>query len=98
MSKVGDDIIEGLKEALAYARGEDVPGIRVHHIEVDKVDPKAIRRRLKLTQQQMADFLGTSTSGYRKWEQGDRTPSGAARTLLRVMEREPEAVLRALSS
>ena len=42
-------------------------------------------------------MLGTSTSGYRKWEQGERQPSGAARTLLRVMENEPEAVLRALT-
>jgi len=46
----------------------------------------------------MATVLGTSPSGYKKWEQGKRQPSGAARTLLRVMDREPEAVLRALSS
>ena len=44
----------------------------------------------------MALLLGTSVSGYRKWEQRVRQPSGAARTLLRVMEREPDAVLRAL--
>ena len=50
-----------------------------------------------MTQEQMAKFVGTSTSGYRKWEQGSRAPNGAARTLLRVMEREPEAVLRALT-
>lgn len=42
-------------------------------------------------------MLGTSPSGYKKWEQGKRQPSGAARTLLRVIDREPEAVLRALS-
>jgi putative transcriptional regulator len=46
----------------------------------------------------MAQFLGTSLSGYRKWEQGQRQPSGAARTLLRVMEKEPEAVLRVLTA
>ena len=46
----------------------------------------------------MAVALGTSPSGYRKWEQGQRRPSGAARTLLRVMDKEPEAVLRVLSS
>jgi putative transcriptional regulator len=31
-----------------------------------------------------------------KWEQGQRNPDGAAHALLRVMEREPDAVLRAL--
>ena len=98
MSKVGQDIIAGLKEALAHARGEDVPGMRVHRIEVPEVDTKAIRKKLRLTQEQMALALGTSPSGYRKWEQGQRQPSGAARTLLRVMEQEPEAVLRVLAS
>ena len=98
MSKIGEEIIEGLEQAIAYARGEHVPSIRVHHVEIEAIDPRAIRKKLRLTQEQMAAFLGTSTSGYRKWEQGERAPSGAAKTLLRVMEREPEAVLRALVS
>jgi len=97
VSRIGQQIMEGLDEALAHARGEAVPGLKVHHVEIDDVDPKTVRRRLKLTQEQMAGLLGTSTSGYRKWEQGNRAPSGAARTLLRVMEREPDAVLRALA-
>jgi len=46
----------------------------------------------------MANLLGVSVSGYRKWEQGQARPSGAARTLLKVMEREPEAVLKALTT
>lgn len=96
-SKFATDLLEALAQALAHARGEDVPGIRVHHVEVAKIDAKAIRKKLALTQEQMATMLGTSPSGYRKWEQGQRQPSGAARTLLRVMEREPQAVLRALS-
>ena len=98
MSTLADEIMQGLREALTHAEGKDVPGMIVHHIDVEKVDAKAIRGRLKLTQEQMARFLGTSASGYRKWEQGQRQPSGAARTLLRVMEKEPEAVLRALNS
>ena len=98
MSKFGSDLIQAMSEALAHARGEDVPGIQVHHIDVAKVDAKAIRKKLRLTQEQMALALGTSPSGYRKWEQGQREPSGAARTLLRVMEKEPEAVLRVLST
>ena len=97
MSKIAKDIIAGLEEAIALARGQAVRGVRIHHVDVSDVDPRAIRSKLRLTQAQMATYLGTSTSGYRKWEQGHRAPSGAARTLLRVMEREPEAVLRALA-
>lgn len=93
-----DELAEAMAEALAHASGAPVEGTRVHAVDTDMVDPKAIRRHLKLTQEQMAHFLGTSVSGYRKWEQGQRQPSGAARTLLRVMEKEPEAVLRVLAA
>jgi putative transcriptional regulator len=43
-----------------------------------------------------ADFLMISVRTLQKWEQGQRNPDGAAHALLRVMEREPDAVLRAL--
>ncbi|WP_394890831.1 helix-turn-helix domain-containing protein [Mesorhizobium sp. AaZ16] len=98
MTRIGSDILQGLKEALAHAQGSDVPGIKVRQVNVETVDAKAVRKKLRLTQEQMAIALGTSPSGYRKWEQGQRQPNGAARTLLRVMEKEPEAVLRALST
>lgn len=98
MTKFGADLIQAMSEALAHAQGKDVPGIRVHTVDIGTVDAKAIRKKLDLTQDEMATVLGTSPSGYKKWEQGQRQPSGAARTLLRIMEREPEAVLRALSA
>ena len=96
MTRIGRDILQGLEEALAHAKGNDVPGIEVRQVGVDTVNARAVRKKLRLTQEQMAVALGTSPSGYRKWEQGQRQPSGAARTLLRVMEKEPGAVLRAL--
>lgn len=98
MSKFGAELLQSLSEALAHAQGKDVPGLTVRHVDVGAVNAKAIRNKLDLTQEQMAVALGTSPSGYRKWEQGQRQPSGAARTLLRVMDKEPEAVLRALSA
>ncbi|MEX0408675.1 type II toxin-antitoxin system MqsA family antitoxin [Aquibium sp. LZ166] len=98
MTKFGTDLIQAMSEALAHAQGKDVPGIKAHTVDVGAVDAKAIRKKLDLTQDEMATVLGTSPSGYKKWEQGARQPSGAARTLLRIMDREPEAVLRALSS
>ena len=45
----------------------------------------------------MAPLMGMSLSGYRKWEQGVRQVSGPAATLLRVIQKEPEAVRRALT-
>jgi len=97
MSKIGDDILEGMEEMLAHVNGKPI-GAVLHHVDIESVDPKAIRRRLKITQTKMAALLGVSVSGYRKWEQGQARPSGAARTLLMVMDREPKAVLRALTT
>lgn len=98
MTKFGADLIQAMSEALAHAEGKNVPGIQVRQVDVGTVDAKAVRKKLALTQDEMATVLGTSPSGYKKWEQGKRQPSGAARTLLRIMEKEPEAVLRALSA
>jgi putative transcriptional regulator len=95
LSPFAADLVQAMNEAIAYTAGEETGAI-THTVEVSTIDTKAIRKHLGLTQEQMAAFLGTSVSGYRKWEQGQRQPNGAARTLLRVMEKEPEAVLRAL--
>lgn len=91
MSTFGEDLIQSLNEALAHAQGEG-PAI-VH----TPVDPREIRMRAKLTQAQMAPMMGMSLSGYRKWEQGARRVSGPAAALLRVIEKEPAAVQRALA-
>ena len=95
MSKVGQDIIRGMQEALAHARDER-DDLIIHEVELDNIDIKTIRKNLKLTQSELAFMMGVSASGLRKWEQGQRQPRGAARTLLRIMEKEPEAVLRAV--
>ena len=90
MSTFGDDLIQSLNEALAHAKGEGPATIHA------PVTPREVRKQAKLTQAQMAPLMGMSLSGYRKWEQGTRRVSGPAATLLRVLEREPEAVKRAL--
>ncbi len=92
MSTFGEDLIQSLNEALAHARGE---GPAVVHAPVA---PREVRKQAKLTQVQMALLMGMSLSGYRKWEQGVRRVSGPAATLLRVIQKEPEAVRRALRS
>lgn len=91
MSTFGEDLIQSLNQALAHAKGE---GPAVVHAGVD---PREIRMKAKLTQAEMAPMMGMSLSGYRKWEQGKRRVSGPAAALLRVIEKEPAAVQRALA-
>jgi putative transcriptional regulator len=95
MSKVGEGIIRGLEQALAFAEGTaDVSLYRVHI--PPEIDVKAIRGRLGLTQQEFADRFGFNINTLRHWEQGRRVPDGPARAYLRVIDREPEAAQRAL--
>jgi putative transcriptional regulator len=98
MSKVGESILRGAREALAYARGEKVPGMVEHRVPVAprEVDVKAIREARGMSQARFAATYGFSLDSIRNWEQGRRKPDVAARVLLTVIAREPEAVERAL--
>jgi putative transcriptional regulator len=81
-----------MTEALAHAKDE---GPAVVHAPVV---PREVREQARLTQAQMAPLMGMSLSGYRKWEQGQRRVSGPAATLLRLIQKEPDVVKRALLS
>ena len=94
MSKTGESILLGAREALAYARGER-EGFVAHVPQ--HVDVKIIRKRLGLSQAKFAVRFGFALDAVRNWEQGRRQPDLAARAFLRVIEREPDAVRRALS-
>jgi putative transcriptional regulator len=95
MTRFGERLVESARQALAWARGEDVPGARVHGVG-PAVDVRAVRRKTGLTQAGFARRFGFPLGTLRNWEQGIRTPQGPARTLLVVIDAEPEAVRRAL--
>jgi putative transcriptional regulator len=94
MSKSGQSILRGARQALAYAKGRRKEFVA--HVP-NHVDVAAIRKRLGLSQGEFAARFGFKLDALQNWEQGRRQPEGAARALLRVIEREPEAVQRALA-
>jgi putative transcriptional regulator len=59
--------------------------------------PATIRHRLGMTQQQFAETIGIPLATLRNWEQARVEPDPAARALLRILDREPQAALRALT-
>ncbi len=71
---------------------------RVKLVPPLKVDVRGIRERLKLSQSDFAARFGFTASAVRQWEQGRRQPHGPARVLLTIIDREPNAVRRALES
>lgn len=90
-----DRIAAGMADAIAWANGEEVPGIRVHI--PDEVDVRKVRKGVGLTQAAFAARFGFSTGSVRDWEQHRSEPRASDRVLLRVIERKPEAVLEALA-
>lgn len=79
----GREILAGLRE---LKRGDVGRVVSVPSVA-------AIRERTGLSQAKFATLLGVSVRTLQEWEQGRRAPSGAARTLLMVAERNPEALL-----
>jgi putative transcriptional regulator len=62
--------------------------------DYDAVKVKALRERLHLSQAVLASVLNTSTSTVRKWEAGEKRPSGPSQKLLDILEHKGlEAVL-----
>lgn len=69
--------------------------VRVTEVSVSSII--AARNAAGLSQARFASLLGVSVRTLQEWEQGRRQPSGAAKTLLRVVEKHPE-VLRELAA
>ena len=57
---------------------------------------RRVRRRLGLTQVEFARRIHVPHETIRNWEQGKRGPTGAARALLRILDKAPETALRVL--
>jgi putative transcriptional regulator len=89
--KAFDLIRKGLEDALAHARGDASRG-RVRRVEVTPVEIRKTRTRLGLSQEKFAEAFGVPISTIRKWEQGDRAPTGPAQILLQVIQEFPEKV------
>ena len=95
MNEAFKSIQQGLQEAIHHAQGK--PAKITLRQSSKSVDVKAIRQKVDMTPMQFAASLGVSLETLRHWERGDRMPRGPALVLLNLVNREPHAVLRALS-
>src|SRR5262245_60286153 len=93
--KAFEAIAEGLRDAIAHARGEDGRG-RMRRVRIPDVDVAKVRAKLGLSQADFAATFGVSLGTVRNWEQGRRRPEGPARALLAVINKAPKAVMEAL--
>ena len=95
-TQVGQEVEVALGEVLAHVRGEvDLPCRIVDDPAAERI--LALRKRMKLSRQKFADRFGLDARAVQEWEQGRRIPDRAARVLLTVIDRDPEAVARAVN-
>ncbi len=82
---LGAEILQGIRQIKSGKSGRvsTLPSV------------SGIRERIGLSQSQFAKLMGVSVRTLQDWEQGRRAPSGPARTLLMVAERNPKALLDA---
>jgi putative transcriptional regulator len=88
---VGERIIEGLEEAIAWSKGEDIP-VRVSHVQPPDINVSEVRRKMGLSQTQFALKFGFPRATLRNWEQGRVRPDTPTRVLLAVIAKHPESV------
>ena len=95
-TQVGRQVEAALGEVLAHVRGEvELPCRIIDHPTAERI--LALRKRMKLSRRKFADRFGLDARAVQDWEQGRRVPDRAARVLLTVIDRDPEAVARVLS-
>lgn len=63
-----------------------------------EIDVKAIRKKLHVSQKEFASYFGVSIRTIQEWEQHRRFPSTIARNFLKVIDKAPKVVLKALAA
>jgi putative transcriptional regulator len=88
-------LVRSLEEVRSHVATGRFAG-RTSNIAIGPDDIRQLRARSGMTQAQFAAAFGIGLGTLQKWERGERRPSGAAKSLLRVMQVDTPAVVRAL--
>lgn len=81
---IGQEVLDGIRSIKA-GKG------RRYTVRLPE-DVKALRDRMKLTQSEFANRLSVNVRTLQEWEQGWRTPSGPAASLLGIAQQNPESL------
>lgn len=93
-TELGLSLEEGLKEALAWKRGEiALETVNVEPMPAERI--RAIRKKVAKSAKEFERRFGIPAATINNWEQGRRSPDPAGRLLLKVLDLDPEAVEKA---
>jgi len=83
------ELVASVREGGAILRGVKAP---TRAFIINGANIKQLRADYDLSQNEFAALMGISVKTLRNWEQGRRMPEGAAKVLLQVAAKHPEAV------
>jgi putative transcriptional regulator len=95
--KAFEKIMAGVKDMQAHLAGDKTRAVEHVTVVPGNVDVRAIRARFKLSRVKFAAKFGLDPRALQDWEQKRRKPDRSTRILFQVIDKEPEAVLRALA-
>ena len=94
MSRMGQDLIEAMQEALNHS--ENKIKLRTTRLKISPVkesykadEIKNIRKGLNMSQEMFAFVIGVSKKTVESWETGRYSPEGPARRLITVLQKDP---------
>lgn len=95
-----ESMVEALNQAIEYEKGnKSMARIRVVTIpdiepmsEYTKEDIRNIRQKTNLPQKYFAELVGVSPRAVEAWETGKRKPTGTARRLFQLIEKDPRII------
>ena len=94
MNKFSHELVESLTEACEHAEGRET-GVRITIVEVP--DVRAIRKELRMSQQEFSRAYRIPLSTLKNWEQGRRQPDAPAAALLQAIAKRPRELREALA-
>lgn len=94
-SRFGRQLIESMDQAARHAEGRKVRSLRVTTVEMP--DVKAIRKKLRMSQQRFAVAYRIPLATVKNWEQGRRAPDAPAAAYLLAIRRRPKDVMDAVA-
>ena len=100
MSERGERVIKSLQSIIDYQNG-DTTKCRVRVTEIPNIEPiteyskekiKEIRQKTNLPQKYFADLVGVTPRAVEAWESGTRKPTGTAKRIFQMIDRDPAVI------
>jgi len=95
-----ESIMEGLQQAIDFEKGDTTKG-RIRIVEIPDIAPlneypkekiKELRQKVNLPQKYFAELLGVTLKSVEAWESGVRKPTGTAKRLFQLIEKDPNII------